>query len=214
MGKKNTMSLFIKEKGKIVLDYFFQGLIILAPIAITIWAVVGLFNFVDSITPAIIERIFPNLLGTDANGNFKKIPGLGFIIVIIIVVVVGWISSGFMAGKLVSLFDKLLEKTPGIKIIYSSVKDFFEAFAGDKKKFTRPVIVNVDGPDIWRMGFITQDDMTNFGLANHYAVYVPHSYAISGIVYLVPKEKVKPVYNVSTSDAMKFAVSGGVTDFE
>jgi uncharacterized membrane protein len=208
------MSFFTKDKGKIILDYFIQGLIILAPIAITIWAIIGLFNFVDSITPAIIERIFPDLLGIDANGKYKKIPGLGFIIVILIVILVGWISSGLLAGRLVNLFDKLLEKTPGIKIIYGSVKDFLEAFAGDKKKFTRPVIVNVDGPDVWRLGFITQDDMENFGLSNHYAVYVPHSYAISGIVYIVPKDKVKQVNNISTSEAMKFAVSGGVTDFE
>ncbi|MFX7756089.1 DUF502 domain-containing protein, partial [Acinetobacter baumannii] len=64
-----------------------------------------------------------------------KIPGLGFIVVVILVLLVGWLSSLFAVGRLVALLDTVLEKTPGIKFIYSSVKDFLEAFAGNKKKF-------------------------------------------------------------------------------
>jgi uncharacterized membrane protein len=142
----------------------------------------------------------------------KKIPGLGFIIVILLVLFVGWVSSSFVVRKLVEVLDKVLENTPGIKFIYSSVKDFIEAFAGNKKKFDKPVLVNVDANDVWRIGFITREDAHNFGLMTHLVVYVPHSYAISGITYIVPQERVKPIKDVSASDAMKFIVSGGVTD--
>lgn len=195
-----------------LLQFFFQGLIVIAPIGITIWVVLGLFNTVDNILPNFIHAILPNVVPKDAEGNLQKIPGLGFIVVIVLVVVIGWVSSLFVVGRLVEVLDKVLESTPGIKFIYSSVKDFLEAFAGNKKKFDRAVLVNVDGEDVWRIGFITQQSVTDFGLEHHVAVYVPHSYAISGITYFVPNHKIKLIDNISPADTMKFAVSGGVTE--
>lgn len=201
-----------KSLLKRLLQYFFQGLIVLAPIGITIWVVISLFNVVDDILPSIIRNVAPNLAQRDANGNIIRMPGLGFLVVIALVLLVGWLSSLFAINRLVALLDTVLEKTPGIKFIYSSVKDFLEAFAGNKKKFNQPVLVNVDGADIWRIGFITQQSSIDFGLENHVTVYVPHSYAISGITYFVPSHKVKPLPNIGAADAMKFTVSGGVTD--
>ncbi|MFY7899802.1 MAG: DUF502 domain-containing protein [Chitinophagaceae bacterium] len=194
-----------------ILQFFLQGLIVIAPIGITIWVVLGLFNTVDNILPNIIHSIAPKLVIRDESGNLQKIPGLGFIVVIALVIIIGWVSSLFVVGRLVNVLDKVLESTPGIKLIYSSVKDFLEAFAGNKKKFDKPVLVNVDGSDVWRIGFITQETVIDFGLENHVAVYVPHSYAISGITYFVPPQKIKHIEAVSAADAMKFTVSGGVT---
>ena len=195
-----------------LLQYFFQGLIVLAPIGITIWVVLGLFNFVDDILPNIIHGLAPAFLPKDAAGNLNKIPGLGFVVVVVFVLFVGWVSSLFVVGRLVALLDTVLEKTPGIKFIYSSVKDFLEAFAGNKKKFDKPVLVNVDATDVWRIGFITQPNAHEFGMPTHVTVYVPHSYAISGITYIVPRERIRLLDNLSASDAMKYTVSGGVTD--
>ena len=149
---KNSLRLYLKK----LLQYFFQGLIVLAPIGITLWVVVGLFRWIDGFLPNLINSLFPDLLEKDAAGNLRSLPGLGFIVVVALVLLVGWISSLFVVGRLVTLLDTVLEKTPGIKFIYSSVKDFLEAFAGNKKKFDKPVLVNVDGTDIWRIGFITQ----------------------------------------------------------
>lgn len=195
-----------------LLQYFFQGLIVLAPIGITIWVVLSLFNLVDDILPNIIHAFAPSFVPKDAEGNLVKIPGLGFIVVVILVLLVGWLSSLFAVGRLVALLDTVLEKTPGIKFIYSSVKDFLEAFAGNKKKFDKPVLVNVDANDVWRIGFITQQSSAEFGLEEHVTVYVPHSYAISGITYMVPITRIKPLTDISAADAMKYTVSGGVTD--
>jgi uncharacterized membrane protein len=207
---KNSLRLYLKK----LLQYFFQGMIVLAPIGITLWVVVGLFRWIDGFLPNLINSLFPDLLEKDAAGNLRSLPGLGFIVVVALVLLVGWISSLFVVGRLVTLLDTVLEKTPGIKFIYSSVKDFLEAFAGNKKKFDKPVLVNVDGADIWRIGFITQQSSEEFGLKDHVTVYVPHSYAISGITYFVPKEKIKPLPSISAADAMKYTVSGGVTDVE
>jgi uncharacterized membrane protein len=197
-----------------LLSYFLQGLIILAPIAITIFAVTSLFNFIDSILPNLVYRLFPNVVGTYEDGTPRRIPGLGFVIVILIVLLVGYVSSSFLVGRVVELFDRILEKTPGIKIIYSTVKDFFEAFAGDKKKFNKPVLVSLREPDVWQIGFITAQQLHEFGLHDHMAVYVPFSYSIAGQLFFVPSSRVKQVDKISSTELMKFAISGGVTHVE
>jgi uncharacterized membrane protein len=195
-------------------QYFLQGLIILAPILITIYAVTALFNFIDSIIPNIIIRIFPDWLPRDAQGNPSKLPGIGFIILILTVVFVGYVSSSFVVGRLVDLFDTILERTPGIKIIYSTVKDFFEAFAGNKRKFDKAVLVSVQHPDVWQIGFITQDELKQLGMQDHVAVYIPKSYAFTGELYFVKPDRVKPLTEMNSAEAMKFAISGGVTAIE
>ena len=197
-----------------LLQYFLQGLIILAPIAITIFAVVSLFNWIDGILPNLVHNLFPSLISTDENGAPKRVPGLGFIVVIFIVFLVGYISSSFIVSRLVVLFDSVLEKTPGIKIIYSTLKDFFEAFAGNKRKFDKAVLVSTESIDVWRIGFITQEEVHEFGLQDYVTVYVPQSYGFAGNLYFVKKERVRMLTDISSSDAMKFAISGGVSDVE
>src|SRR5882672_4283494 len=84
---------------KKLLQYFLQGLIVLAPIGITLWVVVGLFTTVDNILPAIVHAVAPNLQPKNADGTLDKIPGLGFIVVIGLVLSVGWLSSLFVGVK-------------------------------------------------------------------------------------------------------------------
>lgn len=177
-----------------VIQYFLQGLLILGPISITIYFIYIVFDKIDSILRPVIN-----------------IPGLGFVIIIAFILVVGYLSSFFVMGRLLSVLDRFLEKTPGVKLFYSFLRDFFEAFAGNKKKFTNNVLANVDDTDIWRVGFITQDDMTIFGMADYVAVYLPMAYSVAGNVYIVPKEKIRPITTISAAQTMKFAVSGGVT---
>ena len=176
------------------IQYFLQGLLILGPVSITIYFIYAIFEKVDSILRPLIN-----------------IPGLGFLIIISFIILTGYISSFFVMGRLLAFFDKILEKTPGIKLLYSFLRDFFEAFAGNKKKFTHNVLANVDYNDVWRVGFITQEDMSNFGMQDYVAVYLPMAYSVAGNVYIVSKEKIRPLQNISSADAMKFAVSGGVT---
>ncbi|WEK37243.1 MAG: DUF502 domain-containing protein [Candidatus Pseudobacter hemicellulosilyticus] len=197
-----------------IFQYFLQGLIILAPIAITVYAVTALFNFIDGILPGLVQRVFPHLLATDKEGRTIEIPGLGFILVLLVVVFVGYISSSFIVGKLVELLDNILERTPGIKLIYTTIKDFFEAFAGDKRKFDKAVLVSVESTDVWQIGFITHEELHEFGLQEFVAVYVPQSYALTGRLYFVKRDRVRLVTDISSSEAMKFAISGGVTHLE
>ncbi|UAY52188.1 DUF502 domain-containing protein [Ferruginibacter albus] len=196
---------------KKLFQYFLQGLLILAPISITFWAITTAFNFIDGILPNLVDAVFSRKPG---DGHINHIPGLGFLIIIAIVFFVGYISSSFIFNKVVSAFDQLLQRTPGIKFIYSTLKDFFEAFAGEKKKFTKNVLANVDDNDVWRVGFITQDDMEEFGLKDYVSVYVPMAYSVAGNVYIIPKSRIRPITNISATQTMKFAVSGGVTSID
>ncbi|MGI8584079.1 MAG: DUF502 domain-containing protein [Chitinophagaceae bacterium] len=178
-----------------LIQYFLQGLLILGPATITVYAIYVVFDKIDSILRPVIN-----------------IPGIGFIIIIGFILLVGYLSSFFMMSRILSLIDTLLEKTPGIKLFYSFIKDFFEAFAGSKKKFTNSVLANVENNNVWRVGFITQQDMSRFQLIDFVAVYVPMAYSVSGNVYIVPKERVRAITNISPAQTMKFAMSGGVTE--
>jgi uncharacterized membrane protein len=188
-----------------LLQYFFQGLLILAPVAITMYSLFFIVSTIDAWLP--IFR-YKDELGVTRVQNY----GLGFVIIIAVVVGIGYVSSFFITGKIVSFLDRVLEKTPGLKHIYGTTKDFFEAFTGDKKKFTQNVLANVDDNDVWRMGFVTKDDMSDFGLEEFVAVYIPMAYSVAGNVYIIPRSRVKPITNITSTQTMKFAVSGGVTD--
>ena len=205
---KKTFS-FITNK---TLQYFLQGLVVIAPVAVTAYVVVWLFTTVDAILPNIIHSVFPKSPANEK--DIITIPGINFLLIILLFIFIGWLSSLFFISRVVSLFDYLFEHTPGIKFIYTSVKDFFEAFTGNKKKFDKPVLVNVDGADVWRVGFITHETALPLDLPDHVVVYVPHSKAVSGITYIVPKEKIKLLTHTAPSDAMKFAISGGITEVD
>jgi uncharacterized membrane protein len=192
---------------------FLQGVIVLAPISITIWVLYALFTWIDGILPNLVYTML-KAVGKEPSGYPLKIPGLGFIVFIAIALLVGYISPSFIVSRLMDFADHLLERTPGIKLIYSTVKDFFEAFAGNKRKFTKSVLVSVGERDVWQIGFITQEELLEFELKDFVAVYVPQSYAFAGHLYFVKRDRVRILTDISSTDAMKFAISGGVTEIE
>ncbi len=200
--------MFKRFNYKQLFQYFLQGLLVLAPVVVTGYALYWVVTSIDELLP-----IFTII---DDQGKVKvRNFGLGFVIIIVAISTVGYLSTFFIQSRIFNLFDHWLEKVPGIKFVYTTVKDFFEAFAGEKKKFNKPVLANVDDNDVWRVAFLTRDDMDDFGLKDYVAVYVPMSYSISGNVYLIPSNRIKSLEgHVTGSEAMKFAISGGVTKLE
>ncbi len=140
--------------------------------------------------------------------------GMGIILasVIVIIILIGVFASSFVFTSLFDALEKVLEHTPGIKHVYSPIKDFMQAFVGNKKKFNRPVLVLTNpAAGIEELGFITNEDLSDFGMKDKVAVYMPHSYAFSGRLMFVPKENIKKV-DAKSGDTMKFIVTGGVVD--
>lgn len=188
-------------------QYFLQGLLVVAPVTITFYIIYRLVSSVDSLVP-----IFPH---KDASGNIiNQNYGLGFIVIIVALIGVGYLSSNFITRKIFNLFDYWLEHTPGIKLIYPPIKDFFEAFAGNKRKFNRAVLINLHGENVWQIGFITDDDAMGLGLKDYITVYVPMSYSFSGNTYIVPQGRVRKIEHVSSADALKYAISGGISELD
>ena len=177
-----------------LLRYFVQGILILAPITVTGWLLYQLFEAVDGILRPYVN-----------------VHGLGFMIIIVFVVLVGWLSSTILMTSTLNLFDHWLERTPGVKFIYTSTKDFFGAFAGEKKKFDKAVLINAFSDDVWIIGFLTDSEMEKFEMgAEHVSVYVPQAYNFAGQLYILPRSKVKKIGHLTSGDAMKYAVTGGV----
>lgn len=158
---------------------FLQGLVILGPVSATVWIIWYIVSSVDSIIPYVSDRI----------------PGLVFVLVILSTALIGFVGNKFLLGRvIVDSMDYVLEHTPGIKFIYTSLKDVLGSFVGDKKKFNHPVWVIVNRePDIWRIGFLTQPDLLVLDMPGNVAVYLPHSYAISGWVIVTATENIKPI---------------------
>lgn len=200
--------MFKRFNYRQLFQYFLQGLLVLAPVVVTGFALYWVVTSIDELLP-IFTIIDPD--GKVKVRNF----GLGFVIIIGAISMVGYLSTFFIQSRIFNMFDHWLEKAPGIKFIYTTVKDFFEAFAGEKKKFNKPVLANIDDNDVWRVAFLTRKDVEDFGLKEYVAVYVPMSYSIAGNVYLIPANRVKSLDNMVTpGEAMKFAISGGVTKMD
>ncbi len=176
---------------------FLQGLLILSPIAITAYVIYLVFDSVDRLVPWVPR-------------------GLGFLIIIFLVTFIGYMGTRFFLGRMLfDAFDHLLQHIPGIKYIYSSIKDVMGSFVGDKKRFNKPVWVCTNqNPELWRIGFMTQKDLAFLGMTGKVAVYLPHAYAVSGYVVIVEAKSIKPVTKMTAAEAMKFAVSGGITSVE
>lgn len=214
MKKAGTNFLRLEPfKWKKLIQYFLQGLLILAPIAITIYSMYWIVSTVDNWLPIFREPV------RDLQGNIIKYQvknyGLGFVIILVAIIVIGYLSSFFIQSKIFGLFDSWLEKTPGIKYIYSSVRDFFGAIAGEKKKFNVPVLAKIFADDVWIMGFLTDEELEKFDMgAEMVAIYIPQAYNWAGQLYLLPRNRLKKLDKVSPGEAMKYAVTGGVVDTE
>ena len=175
--------------------YFLRGLLLVVPLALTIYIIVISIRWLDNLIPFTI-------------------PGLGFAIILGSITIIGYLGSTFLAQPIFNFFENVMMRLPLVRIIYTSLRDLVSAFVGDHKKFDKPVVVDLltDG-SLKRVGFITQEDADILGSPGYVGVYFPHSYNVSGNLILVPKDHVIPL-GISSTEIMKFVVSGGVSDIE
>ncbi len=175
-----------------MIGYFGRGLVVIAPVAITLGVLVWVLTTVDA------------MLGIE-------IPGVGLAITLAIVTLVGFIATHFITRSAVGMFDRLFDKVPLVRLLYNAVRDIFNAFAGEKRRFDQPVSVRVDDAGHVRLfGFVTRQSLGQFGLPGHVSVYCPHSYNFSGQLVVVSADRVELLTQPS-ADVMAFVVSGGVS---
>ncbi|MEO6303285.1 MAG: DUF502 domain-containing protein [Bacteroidia bacterium] len=183
--------------------YFIQGLILFIPLIITLAILSKLFNFFSGLF---------SFIGFSDNSILNTI--LGLLVTLGIIALIGVLASSFVFKQFFSFLEDKLEHAPFIRHIYSPIKDFTNAFVGNKKRFNKPVLVLTNpAADIEEIGFITQEDLKDFHIKDKVAVYLPLSYSLSGKLIIVPVKNIKPL-DADPADTMKFVVSGGVTDID
>lgn len=186
------------------LRYFIQGLIITVPVAITAFVVYKVIELVGS---------FFNFFGVIVSPLIDPFIVIG--IAIGLIFLMGLLGSSIILRPLFLMFDNAMEHTPLIKTVYSSIKDLLAAFVGSKKRFNKPVLVTINKENnIQQLGFITQENLNELKIKpGTVAVYMPMSYSFSGNLLIVPADHISYV-DASSSEVMKFIISGGVTDID
>lgn len=188
---------------KKLINYFLQGLIYIAPLAITVYIIYVVFTFINDILDATVRSI--------TNINF---PGLGIISLIILLVLIGIIGQTIIAKPFHLFFKRLLNRAPLLKVIYTALTDLFSAFVGKEKKFNKPVLVLINPiSNLEKLGFVTEESISKITTDDKVAVYFPHSYNFSGELFIVPRNQVK-LLDINPADVMKFIISGGVAGLE
>jgi uncharacterized membrane protein len=175
-----------------LLNHFFRGLVFIVPFAVTIYVCVGIFRTIDG------------WLGL-------PLPGAGFLATIILITAVGFLASNLITRSLLSALERVFNKLPLVRLLYSSTRDLLNAFVGEKRRFDKPVLVDVFGGGSTKVfGFLTQESLAGLGFGDHVTVYIPQSYGFAGNLFVFPAAQITRL-EADSADVMAFIISGGVT---
>jgi uncharacterized membrane protein len=185
---------FITDMSRL-LAYFLRGLVVVVPLALTVYVCVAIFTKIDS------------WLGL-------PIPGAGFVLALALITVVGFMASSIVTRTLLGAVDRLFERLPFVRLLYSSAKDMLNAFVGEKRRFDKPVLVALSADRAVKvLAFLTSDSLVSLGVSDHVAVYMPQSYGFAGHILVVPADRVERI-DADAAEVMAFIISGGVTQVE
>jgi len=188
----------LRTPGQLFISYFLRGLLVVLPVAITVgilgWLLkgIGRYLYLDQLSVGAIL-----LYGTSG---------------LLAIAVIGFFTKGVIAQQIMGFFEGIIEKAPGLNFIFGTTKDMTEAFVGEKNKFTKPVVVEIS-EGVYKIGFLTQEDMSSVGLPHCCAVYLPYSYTLSGETTVVEKSRVRRI-DQESGDVTKFVLSGGATNLK
>jgi uncharacterized membrane protein len=178
-----------------IFNYFVRGLVVVVPLALTVYVCVVIFTTIDS------------WLGL-------SVRGVGFLVTIALITIVGFFASTFVSRSVIGVVDRVLEKLPFVRLLYSSAKDMLNAFVGEKRRFDKPVLVTLSPDGALRvLAFLTSDSLAALGIADHVTVYMPQSYGFAGHILVVPANRVERI-DADAAAVMAFIISGGVTQVE
>jgi len=188
-----------------VRNAFFTGLLVLGPAAITVYVVWRLFVFVD------------HLLGTTLRGGYIRpggIPGIGFLTVLVIILVVGFLANNFLGRQVGSILEGMVMRLPLFRGVYATVKQVGEALLGEKRDaFQRVVLIEFPTPGRYAIAFVTASPASGMIQPNGrplVGVFLPHApNPTSGFLLFCPPESLIPT-TLKVEQALKMVVSAGV----
>jgi uncharacterized membrane protein len=178
-----------------LLNYFLRGLVVVVPLALTLYVCAVIFKTIDS------------WLGL-------PIRGAGFVLALALITLVGFMASSLITRSLIGALDRMFERLPFVRLLYSSAKDMLNAFVGEKRRFDKPVLASLsaDG-SVKVLAFLTSDSLDTLGLVDQVTVYMPQSYGFAGHILVVPANRVERI-DADAAEVMAFIISGGVTQVE
>jgi uncharacterized membrane protein len=182
---------------------FLTGLATVLPVAATAYLVIWLFDHAESWLGGWVKHWLP---------AETYLPGMGLALAVVAIFAVGVLMRLWLVRRLFAVWEKMLGSTPGLRFIYSTLKDLITHLSGHNRQEPRQVVA-VDIPGVGRMvGFVTQRQL-HAGLGNggsrHVAVYLPLSYQIGGYTLLVPENRIE-VLDMPVKEAMRFVLSAGL----
>jgi uncharacterized membrane protein len=178
-----------------LLNYFVRGLVVVVPLALTIYVCAVIFTTIDSWLALPIR-------------------GAGFVLALVMITVVGMLASSIVTRSLLTWVDQLFERLPFVRLLYSSAKDMLNAFVGEKRRFDKPVLVAISNDRAVKvLAFLTSESLASLGVEDHVTVYMPQSYGLAGHIIVVPADRVQRI-DADAAEVMAFIISGGVTNVE
>lgn len=204
---RDTQSVWKKIRS-----YFIAGLLVIAPVFITIWIVVNLFLFADGFLGKPIQHALGSWIGIE---YFQQhtLPGAGFIALVLIVLAAGWFAKQYLGVRTVSIMNRILEKVPLVNKVYTAVVQISEALLGGQREvFKYAVLIEYPKEDVYSIGFVTQDtkgavqDAINGDVISVFIPTTPNP--TSGYLLFVPKKDVTYL-DLSVEEALKLIISAG-----
>ncbi|MEH6625357.1 MAG: DUF502 domain-containing protein [Motiliproteus sp.] len=193
---------------KTLVKYFFQGILVMMPLILTGYLIYVLFSFLNDVVFSFLAETMQRIAPGMEDGGMRT--ALALAVTIVMIIVVGMVTSHWLGRKLLKVFENILERIPLVKLLYGSIRDLLGALIGEQKSFDQPVYVEIDAAGAKLLGFVTSENLAQFGLENDVAVYLPQSYNFAGNLVLFPRERVVPI-KATSADVTTFVLSGGVS---
>lgn len=200
--------------------FFFQGLIALLPVIITLYLIFLLAWWAEDTMRTILTLALPDpdptlLPAGESMPVFRYYPGMGLGLAVILIFFFGVLLNAYFVKRFYLFGETMMQRIPVIKSVYGATKDFLGYFSSVRRQRMSQVVTVKIGEDKKLLGLITRDAFEDLpdgvGGENHVAVYLPMSYQIGGYTVILPREQVEPV-NMSIEDCLRFVVTAGIRE--
>lgn len=181
--------------------YFLTGIVVIAPVGVTVFVLWWILSRLD----AILGRVF-TAIGV-------RIPGLGLIVLVLIVVAAGWLAQQAVGRQIINAGRRWLMKFPVTRSIYGAAQQITEQIVGDQQRFFKAcVLVEYPRPGVWAVGFLTgdaADEIDAHAAEDSVAVFIPTTpNPTSGYLVFLPRSQMRPL-KMSVEEGFKLVISGG-----
>ena len=190
---------------------FLAGLLVVVPLAVTVYVIVGVGGWLDGLADRLIALALGEG-GSEAPPKDRIPPGLGVLVLLGTIYVVGLLTRVWGFGRAFGALERLIARLPGVKVIYESIRDLMKLFGGDSGQMGRAVRYHPPGTDLYLLGILTNENplgVADDSTGRKVAVYLPYAYMFGGPTIYVSPEHVQDV-DLTVDQALKIAATAHV----